>query len=41
MKGYYREDFQETFDRYIVKSEARAYLDELREESGQTQEAKA
>ena len=30
-KGYLRKDFQETFGRYIVKSEAKAYVQELKE----------
>ena len=30
-KGYFREDFQETFERYIVKGEAQAYMEELKE----------
>jgi len=29
-KGYYQEDFTETFQRYIPKSDAQAYLDDLR-----------
>jgi hypothetical protein len=37
VRGYMKEDFAETFQRYIPKAEARAYLEELKESSAATE----
>ena len=38
-KGYYQEDFTETFQRYIPKAEAQAYLAELRKPADESKES--